>query len=153
MAMSDQLDEQLLRPEEAAAVIGFHPSELTDLIAVAGLPAIRLAPRTYRFRRSELLEWEARSVAFRRPVPQQGGVYAIRGAGNFVKIGRAKNIAHRIRNLQVSHPVPLKLLAILSSDPKDEAVIRARFKAFRVHGEWFRLTGALRAFIAEKATR
>jgi len=71
--------------------------------------------------------------------PARPGVYAVKGAGNFVKIGKGKNIAQRLRDIQTNHPVPLRLLAVLSDDPEDEKLFHSKLAAHRAHGEWFRL--------------
>jgi len=69
--------------------------------------------------------------------PATPGVYAIQGVGGFVKIGRAKNIAYRLRKIQNAHPTPIKLLAILSPDPEDERAHHHRWAHLRRAGEWF----------------
>lgn len=69
--------------------------------------------------------------------PTTAGVYAVQGAGGFIKIGRGKNIAARLRKLQNAHPVPIKLIAVLSSDPRDELAHHRRWAHLRRQGEWF----------------
>ena len=71
--------------------------------------------------------------------PKEPGVYAIQGAGNYVKIGKASNIAERIRDIQTNHPVPLKLLSVLSTDPNDEKKFHRQLRKHRAQGEWFHL--------------
>lgn len=69
------------------------------------------------------------------------GVYAVAGVPGYVKIGCAKqSIASRMRELQVGHPVELRLLGILHDEPAMEPLFHAEFKAWRVHGEWFLLS-------------
>lgn len=80
--------------------------------------------------------------------PQYGGVYAISGVHGWVKIGRAKNIASRMRDLQVGSPVPLRLLAVLSLDEDDERDLHRRWSHLRTSGEWFRLDAELLGAIA-----
>jgi hypothetical protein len=85
-------------------------------------------------------ELEHRCVALDPLVPpDQPGVYCIKGAGDYVKIGCAsRSIRQRISELQTSHPVKIELLAILSRDPRDERKFHDQFSALREHGEWFR---------------
>lgn len=72
--------------------------------------------------------------------PETPGVYAIRGVAGYIKIGRASNIAARIGAIQSAHPIPIKLLAILSENPEDEAKFHRRWAEQRVGGEWFKST-------------
>lgn len=70
-------------------------------------------------------------------------LYLIR-AGNFVKIGVSKNIKSRLKTLQTSNPVELKLLAYtIGNDEYDyiiESEIHEEFEDHRAKGEWFTLT-------------
>lgn len=81
--------------------------------------------------------------------PETSGVYCIQGAGEFVKIGKAKNIAQRIKDIQTNHPVPLQLLAVLSENPGDEGSFHKRYAQLRAHGEWFKLAPELRGALVE----
>lgn len=66
------------------------------------------------------------------------GVYAVAGVPGYVKFGSAKtSIAARMRELQVGHPVALRLLAILHDDPSMEPLFHGRYRAWRSHGEWY----------------
>jgi hypothetical protein len=76
--------------------------------------------------------------------PETPGVYVIEGVGGWVKIGKAKNIKSRMRDIQLAHPVPLKLLAILDSDPTRESEFHRRYADLRAEREWFRFEGELR---------
>ncbi len=69
--------------------------------------------------------------------PTTAGVYAIQGAGDFIKIGRANNIRARVRQLRNQNPMPIKFLAVLSANPEDEAANHMRWAHLRQHGEWF----------------
>lgn len=77
--------------------------------------------------------------------PEHGGVYAIEGVPGWVKIGKAKNIAKRMRDLQVGSPVPLRLLAVLSDDASTEGAFHARWRHLRASGEWFKAEPDLKA--------
>lgn len=82
--------------------------------------------------------------------PDAPGVYALLGLPGFVKIGKAKSIVKRMRELQCGCPVPLKLIAVLSKDPGDEGALHKRWAPYRETGEWFRTETPLRSFIREK---
>jgi hypothetical protein len=80
--------------------------------------------------------------------PESPGVYAILGAGGFIKIGKARrSIRSRFAELQCAHPVKLSLLAVLSTNPNQEGEFHKRFADARVQGEWFKVTPALRTGI------
>ena len=85
--------------------------------------------------------------------PETPGVYVIQGVGDFVKIGKAKNIRHRMKEIQLAHPVPLRLLAVLDADPSAEGRYHQEFRHLRAHGEWFRYEGTLRAAVTEARSR
>jgi hypothetical protein len=85
--------------------------------------------------------------------PSTGGVYALAGVPGYVKIGKASNIAERLLGVQTGHPVPLRLLAVLSSEPKDERPLHDHWRHLRSFGEWFRFDDELSAFIAERRDR
>jgi hypothetical protein len=76
--------------------------------------------------------------ARRQNVPRGPGVYAI-ACGKLVKVGRARSIRRRMKELQGSQPLPLRFIAHLSTNPDDEGAWHERLSAFRVRGEWFRL--------------
>jgi hypothetical protein len=67
-----------------------------------------------------------------------------------VKIGRASNIAKRMRALQSASPVTLKLLAVLSTNQNDELELHKRWAHLRGQGEWFQLSDELLAFIRSR---
>jgi hypothetical protein len=73
-------------------------------------------------------------------------VYFVR-AGEVVKIGRAVDVADRIRNMQVGHHEPLKLLAAVPAHAALEAELHRHFAVEREDGEWFRLSPRLMAYI------
>jgi hypothetical protein len=79
------------------------------------------------------------------PPPETAGVYVVtdgkvRGKWR-VKIGKAENVARRVRELQCGHPDPLGFLGLLSSNKNDEARFHRLFKKSHLRGEWFALTG------------
>lgn len=72
-----------------------------------------------------------------------------------VKIGRADSLPRRLREIQAMNPYPLVLLGVvyerrmLTGVWFDERMVHDLFAADRIHGEWFRLTDRLRAWIDE----
>lgn len=69
-------------------------------------------------------------------------------ANDRIKIGCAKNVASRLRDLQTSAPYPLRLLAVAPGGRKEESAFHERFKRLRVQGEWFSVSRGLLSFIA-----
>jgi hypothetical protein len=81
------------------------------------------------------------------PWPASPGIYFVR-AGSRLKIGSARNVAARLREIQTSSPIALTLLAVAPGGRAVEASYHARFVHLRVRGEWFRLGPDLCAEIA-----
>jgi hypothetical protein len=81
--------------------------------------------------------------------PSTGGVYFVR-ANDRVKIGTARNVASRIRELQTAAPYALELLLVKAGEHSVEREFHCRFAALRVIGEWFELAGELETFLAEE---
>lgn len=70
--------------------------------------------------------------------PTYPGVYALLDERGYVKIGKADNIARRLRQLQGASPKPLALVAVLSRDKRLEPTLHRRLKNHGwVRGEWF----------------
>lgn len=73
-------------------------------------------------------------------------VYFIGGElrrGRLIKIGRARNVDARLRQLQTGSPVKLHIFAAVEGDRIDEARFHVRFAKHREHGEWFKLTDSM----------
>jgi hypothetical protein len=76
-------------------------------------------------------------------------VYFLEAVGlDRVKIGWTNKLKRRLGGLQTASPVRLKLLAALPGSRKDEVAFHRKYKAFRLHGEWFQLTKRLRLDVA-----
>ena len=74
-------------------------------------------------------------------------IYFIGGA-ELVKIGfTAGDPRKRCAQLQVGSPHPLALLGAIPGTRATERRLHRRFAKYRVSREWFRLEGALRAFV------
>jgi hypothetical protein len=75
-------------------------------------------------------------------------IYFIRsGNDGPIKIGRARDVARRVRTLQTASAAPLVLLGVIPGDGKVERRLHRRFAANRIRGEWFRATPELLAHI------
>ncbi len=71
---------------------------------------------------------------------------------NAIKIGRAKNVARRLKTLQTSSPAPLLLLKTIQIEGEKAAMTLAaslhqQFSDLRLSGEWFRAAALLRDYI------
>ncbi|RUW04012.1 MAG: GIY-YIG nuclease family protein [Mesorhizobium sp.] len=75
-----------------------------------------------------------------------GWIYFVR-AGEFVKIGFAKEVADRLPRLQTGSPVKLELLMAIEGKASLERDFHRKFASLRAHGEWFTLDGALSAYL------
>lgn len=67
---------------------------------------------------------------------EAGSVYFI-ACGDFVKVGRAFDVATRLGELQVGNPVELTLLATLPGERVAEARLHRMLAPERARGEWF----------------
>lgn len=74
---------------------------------------------------------------------KQEVVYFIQ-AGDFVKIGRTRNIKRRIDQTQVHCPFPIQLIGTIEGDKDVEREIHDMFKPYQSTGEWFNLTPEVR---------
>jgi hypothetical protein len=66
-------------------------------------------------------------------------IYLIK-SGHLTKIGTTTNLARRLGMLQTGNPKRLLVLAVGHGGEKEERFLHLRFKALRVHGEWFALS-------------
>lgn len=75
-------------------------------------------------------------------------VYFIQSeADRSIKIGYSTNVAARLSYLATASAHPLKLLAVIAGDKRDEREIHWQFRKDHLHGEWFRSTERLLDFI------
>lgn len=68
-------------------------------------------------------------------------------AGDFVKIGRTKNMAKRLQWIKGACPLEIRLVASIENEGWSEAAWHKAFRATRVRGEWFHATEELRLAI------
>jgi hypothetical protein len=122
-------------------------------LTAAELYAARLQGREVGNTKPARARRELDHIAGLAPIepPATSGVYAIRGAGGWVKIGKAKNIRKRLQEIQSSQPLRVHLVAILSEDLSTESLFHERFASLRGFGEWFELRGELLAALLAHA--
>ena len=84
-------------------------------------------------------------------VGKPGYVYFLR-MGDTLKIGFSRNVGVRLRSIQTGCPEPAEVIKIIPGTDQTERYFHAHFAAHRLSGEWFRLDGALAAFVAEPAS-
>lgn len=84
---------------------------------------------------------------YRGPYPG-GSVYFI-SDGEYIKIGSSERVGRRFKSLQSGNPKKLELLGAVSAKLFSEYGLHRRFADIRVHGEWFKHTPELMAFIEE----
>lgn len=85
-------------------------------------------------------------IPHRHSESTDGWTYFVR-ADEFVKIGFAKEVRSRLPRLQTSSPVKLQLLMAIEGKASLERDFHRKFAALRAHGEWFKLDGALSAYL------
>ena len=54
-----------------------------------------------------------------------------------IKIGRSKDPAKRLKQLQTGNPNKLKLIACFEGEGWKEKILHERLEKFRLQGEWF----------------
>lgn len=90
--------------------------------------------KNYRSRNEEI-----DSVYFIRPI-----------AGGPVKIGKTRNMAARLREVQANSPALLEVLWVVSNAPQGlERQLHQKFAKYRLHGEWFEDGPEIQGYIAE----
>jgi hypothetical protein len=88
----------------------------------------------------------------RPPTRRDEGVYLVR-ALHWIKIGVAKNVQKRLRDLQIACPMKLQLLAVVPGCREVEKSLHQRFETLHEHGEWFRAEEPLLSFVTEMVRR
>lgn len=88
-----------------------------------------------------------------RALEESGNIYFVEATGlGLVKIGWAKHdVIGRIVQLTTGCPVRLELKAVAVGRPKDERKAHRHFAHTRKHGEWFKVSPALRAVMERHA--
>ena len=79
-------------------------------------------------------------------------VYFIQAvSGGPVKIGyTAKDISHRLKELQAANPLPLRVVALMRHVPANvEKILHYQFREHRLHREWFEWCPEIECFVKE----
>lgn len=71
------------------------------------------------------------------PRPALATIYFIGPDDGPIKIGWARNITTRVRDLRLANAYPLRIWASTQAAPALEREYHKRFAAHRLHGEWF----------------
>jgi hypothetical protein len=89
------------------------------------------------------------------PVLAEGGYVYFIQCREFIKVGKARNVAQRLEELQTAHPEPLRLLAFIpcSQPSRVEAVILREYRPSLARGEWLKLTADVRRLVTHHAGR
>lgn len=66
---------------------------------------------------------------------------------NRIKIGHSKNLTERLKSIQANCPEELKLLGYIRGNKDMELLLHDIFSEYRLHGEWFDYTPALKKMI------
>lgn len=74
-------------------------------------------------------------------------IYFVRSyCKKFIKVGTTEDLARRMRELQTSNPLPLKLLGVMPGSYKTESSLHEIFSKLRMgKSEWFKNAGDLKA--------
>lgn len=92
-------------------------------------------------------DWEAARQAVERDRRNTSGdLYFIR-VGEFLKIGRTRNLKARLGHIKCHAPTPPVLVGSLPGKGWQEKEWHRAFRHLRTHGEWFAITPELSAAI------
>lgn len=76
-------------------------------------------------------------------------VYVIEAENGRIKIGSANSPLDRLATIRTHSPVQVRLIAQWEGGFGVEFELHTRFSAHRSHNEWFRVEGAVAAFVGE----
>lgn len=79
-----------------------------------------------------------------------GFIYAVESGGR-IKLGFSEKPELRFNKIAADAPYPCQLLGYWPGSVAEELELHDKFRAIRVHGEWFAATTDLLAFIADVA--
>lgn len=126
-----------LTAEHCAEIAQHHGTQGTRTAFLKAVTRLYNWARRERF--SKLPESPAEGLVVKRERVLEW-IYIIgSGPNDPLKIGRARNIAQRLHNIQSGNPLPLRLLASFLSDNPSvaERNLHHKFHAHRLQGEWF----------------
>jgi len=100
--------------------------------------------------RAKLRAAEAETLRLLSDFRDAGSFVYYIGCRSWVKIGKAKKPAQRLRELQTGCPLPIDVLAVEPGGRRVEAMRHREFGALRLHGEWFKHTAGLASHVHER---
>ena len=86
-------------------------------------------------------------AAIRRRPSERRFVYFVASGEDSVKIGVTDDVLSRMKALQTTSPLPLKLLLVVPGDKETKYELHQAFWALRISGGWFRLEGPLKRLV------
>lgn len=128
-----------LSRDEAAIYVGIGTTKFDEMVKDGRMPKPFTIDTLERWDIYDLQGLEIEDVG-------SGCIYVVTFA-QFVKIGWSRNVAKRIRELQIGLPLELTLRAEIPGDAAIEKQLHCRFQAQRTRGEWFLLEGELAAWV------
>ena len=152
------MSRALLSPADAARELCISESALQRLVSDGTVPSKWIAGSLHVDLETVEIVKEILGVLRQRPdcaiawsIPKNrlSGVYFAL-AGDFVKIGIAKNIGRRMRSLQTSLPHEIKLICWEVGGRAEECALHSRFANSHIRGEWFSYSAEIRAYVAEQ---
>ncbi len=86
------------------------------------------------------------------PESRRSRVYFIQsGDSGPIKIGVSVSVDTRLKNIQVYHPLPLRVIGLIEGTVKKEHEVHTLFAKHRLRGEWFSPSPEILAFIKENS--
>lgn len=81
-------------------------------------------------------------LSLQRTLSTEGYIYVIKSTDGKYKIGRARDVKHRLNCLQTGTPKKLKLILQIKTSNNNvlEKLCHRKFATKRLRGEWFKLT-------------
>lgn len=100
----------------------------------------------------EIERLKAEAAPRRRKLVRSSLVYLIR-QGEFYKIGKTSNWAHRLESYKTHSAIPFDVILVIECPDAStvEAYLHARFAGCRISGEWFKLSESELKWIQEFA--
>jgi hypothetical protein len=136
--------------------IGIHYGARQGLLEIPRRvdPALRTNSSAYLVKRRVMLAFARYLSKERGPNVRSGVVYLVKAEGvDAVKIGTAKCVHSRIKELQIGSPCKLSLAAFIYGDSTLERELHKKFQVHRLHGEWFRLSPEILSEFSARAGR
>jgi hypothetical protein len=136
------MEPQWLYYSEVADILSISEDDVKQLIKDERLVSVGNG-RARRVTRHSLKLYRALYEHLPPPAPSliTGYVYLIR-YGEYHKIGIAKNVRERIVQMQVGLPEVVTIVHTIPTNNmiRAETMLHERYAAYRVRGEWFRLS-------------